>query len=102
MDRAFCTAGIDCHRMGDVVVVTINYRLGALGFLAHPSLVDDIGGFGNWGLHDQLAALSWVKENIANFGGDPHNVTVFGESAGAMSISALLSADEATGLFHAP
>jgi para-nitrobenzyl esterase len=87
-------------RMGDVVVVTINYRLGALGFLAHPSLADDAGGFGNWGLLDQLAALSWVKVNIANFGGDPQNVTVFGESAGAMSISALLSADAATGLFQ--
>jgi para-nitrobenzyl esterase len=86
--------------IGDVVVVTINYRLGALGFLAHPSLTDQNGGFANWGLLDQLAALSWVKENIANFGGDPKNVTVFGESAGGMSISALLSADAAKGLFQ--
>ena len=87
-------------RMGDVVVVTINYRLGALGFLAHSSFADDEGGFANWGLHDQLAALTWVKENIANFGGDPNSVTVFGESAGAMSISALLAVEEATGLFQ--
>jgi para-nitrobenzyl esterase len=86
--------------IGDVVVVTMNYRLGALGFLASTSLADHDGGFANWGLLDQLAALSWVKENIANFGGDPKNVTVFGESAGGMSISALLSADAARGLFQ--
>ena len=86
--------------IGDVVVVTMNYRLGVLGFLASTSLADHDGGFANWGLLDQLAALSWVKENIANFGGDPKNVTVFGESAGGMSISALLSADAARGLFQ--
>lgn len=84
---------------GDVVVVTINYRLGALGFLAHPSLDDD-GYAGNWGLLDQLAALQWVQENIASFGGDPDNVTVFGESAGAMSIGDLLAAAGTRGLFH--
>jgi len=87
-------------RMGDVVVVTINYRLGALGFLAHPSLAEPEGGWGNWGLLDQLAALEWVQQNISEFGGDPKNVTVFGESAGAMSICALLSAPAADGLFH--
>jgi para-nitrobenzyl esterase len=87
-------------RIGDVVVVTINYRLGALGFLAHPSLGDQEPGFGNWGLYDQLAALRWVNENISNFGGDPEKVTVFGESAGGMSISALLSASAAKGLFQ--
>jgi para-nitrobenzyl esterase len=84
---------------GDVVVVTLNYRLGALGFLAHPVLSAG-AGCGNWGLLDQLAALGWVAENIANFGGDPTNVTVFGESAGAMSISALLGTEAAAGLFH--
>jgi len=84
-----------------VVVVTINYRLGALGLLAHPDLVHaDDGGWGNWSLRDQLAALGWVRENIAAFGGDPDNVTLFGESAGAMSISNLLTAPDASGLFH--
>ena len=84
-----------------VVVVTINYRLGVLGFLAHPVLYDEkSGGFGNWGLLDQIAALSWVKENIAAFGGDPQNVTAFGESAGAMSLCELLGTPSAHGLFH--
>ena len=84
-----------------VVVVTFNYRLGVLGFLAHPALADDeSGGFGNWGLCDQLAALRWVRENIGAFGGDPSNVTVFGESAGAMSICDLLAAPAAGGLFR--
>jgi para-nitrobenzyl esterase len=87
-------------RLGDVVVVTINYRLGALGFLAHPGLAEPEGGWANWGLLDQLAALEWVQENIGNFGGDPGNVTVFGESAGGISISALLVAPAATGMFH--
>ena len=84
---------------GDVVVVTINYRLGALGFLAHPALDDD-GYAGNWGLLDQIAALEWVQQNIASFGGDPDNVTVFGESAGAMSIGNLLAAVGNRALFH--
>jgi len=84
-----------------VVVVTINYRLGALGFLAHPALADgESGGFGNWGLLDIIAALSWVNENISGFGGDPANVTVFGESAGAMAICDLLSVDRARRLFR--
>ena len=74
-------------RAHDVVVVTINYRLGALGFLAHPALADPGGawmggsswsGMGNWGIADQVAALVWVRRNIAAFGGDPDNVTVFG------------------------
>lgn len=84
---------------GDVVVVTINYRLGALGFLAHPSLDDD-GYSANWGLLDQIAALEWVQSNIEGFGGDPDNVTVFGESAGAMSIGNLLAAVGSRGLFR--
>ena len=84
-----------------VVVVTINYRLGALGLLAHPELADDgDGGWGNWSLHDQITALGWVQDNIGAFGGDPANVTVFGESAGAMSIAGLLASSAASGLFH--
>jgi para-nitrobenzyl esterase len=97
--------GEKLSRLGDVVVVTINYRLGALGFLAHPSLATGSNGSlgagttGNWGLMDQVAALRWVRDNIAAFGGDPEQVTLFGESAGGMSISALLVAPSARGLF---
>ena len=84
-----------------VVVVTINYRLGPLGFLAHPALTAESpdGSSGNYGLLDQIAALRWVRTNIAGFGGDPQNVTVFGESAGAISILALLVSPLAEGLF---
>jgi para-nitrobenzyl esterase len=86
-------------RRGDVVVVTINYRLGLLGFLAHPDLTDgDVCA--NWGLQDQVAALRWVHDNIEAFGGDPGNVTIFGESAGSMSVSDLLAVPAAHGLFH--
>lgn len=85
-----------------VVVVTINYRLGALGYFAHPALTQAAGAepTGNFGLMDQIAALQWVKRNIAAFGGDPANVTVFGESAGGMSILALLATPEAKGLYQ--
>src|SRR4051794_6904472 len=87
-------------RRGNVVIVTINYRLGALGFAAHPGLTDaDTGYRANWGLLDQVAALRWVQENIAGFGGDPANVTVFGESAGAMSVSTLMGMPLAQGCF---
>ena len=83
------------------VVVTVNYRLGALGLLAHPGLgPDHDSGSGNWSLRDQVDALRWVQENIAAFGGDAANVTLFGESAGAMSIADLLAAPSASGLFH--
>jgi para-nitrobenzyl esterase len=85
---------------GDVVVVTVNYRLGALGCLAHPELRDDASGAsGSWGLLDQVAALRWVRDNIEGFGGDPRNVTVFGESAGSMSVTTLMATPAARGLF---
>ncbi|HSR22178.1 MAG TPA: carboxylesterase family protein, partial [Candidatus Eisenbacteria bacterium] len=80
-----------------VVVVTVNYRLGALGFL---HLGDELPGSGNCGLLDQVAALEWVRDNIAAFGGDPDDVTVFGESAGGMSVGSLLAMPAATGLFQ--
>lgn len=80
--------------MKDVTVVTFNYRLGAFGFLAHP----EVGA--NFGVLDQIAALQWVHDNITAFGGDPSNVTVFGESAGAVAVRTLLSAPAARDLFH--
>lgn len=87
---------------GDVVVVSINYRLGALGYLALDALRDGApaGQGANFGVQDQIAALEWVRDNIEGFGGDPANVTIFGESAGAVSVETLLGADRAQGLFH--
>jgi para-nitrobenzyl esterase len=85
---------------GDIIVVTLNYRLGALGFLAHPSLAHN-GEAGNYGLADQQAALRWVHDNIANFGGDPDKVTIAGESAGGMSVCDHLVAPGSVGLFRA-
>ena len=82
------------------VVVTLNYRMGALGFFDHPALAGQPGGVVNFGLLDQVAALRWVRENIAAFGGDPDNVTIFGESAGAQSVLALFASPKARGLFH--
>jgi para-nitrobenzyl esterase len=82
-----------------IVLVTLNYRLGRLGFLAHPALQEDAGRVANFGLLDQAAALTWVRDNIAGFGGDPANVTVFGESAGGVSVNALMSAPLGAGLF---
>lgn len=84
-----------------VVVVSFNYRLGALGFLAHPGLSAESphGVSGNYGLLDQIAALEWVKRNIAAFGGDPANVTIFGESAGGLSVMDLLASPLARGLY---
>ena len=86
----------------DVVVVTINYRLGALGFMAHPAVAaaSNSKTSGNYGTMDQVLALEWVKNNIAKFGGDPDNVMVFGESAGAVNTSLLLTVPSAKGLFH--
>lgn len=86
----------------EVVLVSVNYRLGLLGFLDLSSLPDgkDYSRSGNLGILDQVEALRWVKRNIAAFGGDPNNVTIFGHSAGAGSASILASIDEAQGLFH--
>lgn len=86
----------------DVVIVSVNYRLGALGFLAHPELGAQVGNDnpGNFGLKDQIAALEWVQRNIAAFGGDPDNVTLFGESAGAISTCILATLPQTEGLMH--
>ena len=85
-----------------VVVVSIEYRLGPLGFLAHPMLSreSEHGVSGNYGLLDQIAALRWVRANIAAFGGNPENVTLFGSSAGASSQGFLLVSPLARGLFQ--
>ena len=85
-----------------IVLVTVNYRLGPLGFLAHPALSAESPqrASGNYGILDQIAALQWVRSNIARFGGDPSRVTIFGESAGGMSVGALIGSPLAKGLFH--
>jgi para-nitrobenzyl esterase len=85
-----------------VVVVTSNYRLGAFGWFAHPELTKESGhnASGNYGLMDAVAALKWVQKNIAAFGGDPRNVTIFGESAGAFSVASMVGSPEAKGLFR--
>ena len=85
-----------------VVLVTINYRVGPFGFLAHPELTAESShhASGNYGLMDQIAGLQWVKKNIAAFGGNPEKVTIFGESAGGISVSMLCASPEARGLFR--
>jgi len=84
-----------------VVLVSVSYRVGAFGFLAHPELSKESGrGSGNFGLQDQIAGLKWVKDNIAKFGGNPNRVTVFGESAGGISVSMLAASPAAKGLFQ--
>jgi len=93
--------GATLARTGDAVVVSVNYRLGLLGFLALPQLTAGDGGTGNWGLRDQIAALAWVHRNIAAFGGDPRHVLIAGESAGGASICTLLAAPAAQSLFTA-
>lgn len=93
--------GTYLSRTQDVVVVTLNYRLGPLGFFGHAALRSESKeGTLNLGLLDQQAALSWVRDNIAGFGGDPKNVTLFGESAGGMSVCYQLVSPRAAGLFH--
>ena len=105
----FLTGGASCSvydgealARKDVVFVSINYRLGAIGFLAHPDLSAESGynGSGNYGMMDVIAALKWVKDNIAVFGGDPENVTVIGQSAGSRMVHALAASPEAAGLFQ--
>jgi para-nitrobenzyl esterase len=85
-----------------VVVVSMNYRMGIFGFFVHPELTAESGknASGNYGMLDLVAALEWVQHNIASFGGDPGNVTIFGESAGSFAVSALMASPLATGLFH--
>lgn len=85
-----------------VVLVTINYRLGRLGFFAHPALSKEFPNEpkGNYGFMDQIAALKWIQKNITAFGGDPNNVTIFGFSAGGVSVHSLLTIPSAKGLFH--
>ena len=85
-----------------VILVTVNYRLGPFGYLAHPALSaeSEHGSSGNYGVLDQIAALEWVRDNIALFGGDPDRVTIFGESAGSWSVNALQATPLAKGLFH--
>ncbi len=85
-----------------VVLVTLNYRLGVFGYMAHPALsADDPNGVsGNYGALDQMVALKWVKDNISAYGGDPDNVTIFGESAGAWSVTEMMASPLAKGLFH--
>jgi para-nitrobenzyl esterase len=95
------TLGDILAREHGVIVVSMNYRLGQLGFLAHPALDAENGGHsGNWGFLDQVAALAWVRDNIAAFGGDPGNVTIFGESAGGMSVCGHLTSTSSQGLFQ--
>ena len=85
-----------------IVLVTANYRLGPFGYLAHPALSanDPNGVSSNYGILDQIAALKWIQDNIAAFGGDPNNVTIFGESAGAQAVSELMASPLADGLYH--
>jgi hypothetical protein len=99
-DQLRCTTVAALARLG-VVIVTINYRLGPLGLLAHPQLTSESPDHvsGNYALLDQIAALQWVQRNIATFGGDQHRVTIFGQSAGAMSVAALIQSPQARNLF---
>jgi para-nitrobenzyl esterase len=92
--------GLEYAKKG-IVFVSINYRVGSLGFMAHPELTKEgNGSSGNYGLMDQVAALQWVKKNIAAFGGDPSNVTIGGQSAGSISVYALIASPSARGLFQ--
>lgn len=101
-DGAYIYDGESLATKGDVVVVTIQYRLGPLGWLAHPALAaeDPDKSSGMLGHLDQVAALQWVRDNVARFGGDPGKVTIFGESAGGVSVCSLVASPLAKGLFH--
>lgn len=92
--------GTNLCRQDDVVVVSFNHRLGALGYLHLEDIADDFAGAGTAGVRDIVAALEWVRDNIASFGGDPGNVTVFGESGGGAKVSVLMALPAAKGLFH--
>ena len=83
-----------------VIGVTLNYRLGPMGFLCLPELADEAGHTGNYGLYDQMTAVKWVRDNIASFGGDPGNITIMGQSAGAMSVQQHCLSPLTDGLFH--
>ncbi|MBV04957.1 MAG: hypothetical protein CL474_03080 [Acidobacteria bacterium] len=85
---------------GNVVVVAVNYRLGVFGFLDLSKYDDDLAGSASNGFRDQILALTWVRDNITDYGGDPNNVTIFGESAGGSSVNAILAAPSADGLYH--
>lgn len=91
--------GSKLARAGDTVVVTINYRVNLFGFFSHPALNDEGHATSNYGIMDQQFALDWVRRNIKGFGGDPGNVTIFGESAGGRSVIANMSSPTAKGLF---
>ncbi|MDX1492105.1 MAG: carboxylesterase family protein [Pseudohongiellaceae bacterium] len=88
----------------DVIVVTVNYRLGSLGWFLHPAILEDeatgAAASGNWSTVDTIAGLQWVQDNIAEFGGDVNNVTIFGESAGGANVMSLVTSPMAEGLFH--
>lgn len=90
----------DAFTKRGVILVTVNYRLGALGFMAHPALTQRDGHSGNYGIMDLIAALRWVGDNITAFGGDANNVTIFGQSAGAGCVQALMTSPLADGLFR--
>ena len=92
--------GTNFAKNGDVVLVSINYRMGAFGFCRLDHLDESFRGSGLAGILDQVAALEWVRSNIASFGGNPDDVTIFGESAGAFSVATLMALPEAGGLFH--
>jgi len=96
--QALCN-GANLAKRG-VILVSANYRLGPLGFMVSQNLYDAQGQAGNYGLFDAVAALEWVRDNIAQFGGDPDDVTIFGESSGASSVTLLQTAPQAGGLFH--
>ena len=102
-NRAGAGAGTISSSLGrrDVVVVSLQYRLGVFGFLSHPALTAEQGGSsGNYALMDQIKALQWLHDNIARFGGDPDNVTIFGHSAGGQDVGLLMASPLARGLFH--